>query len=246
MNKYRLFLRKSFSYFLIAVLIIAGCAFFVPEKIPLVYKVRAASIKTAHPGLVIMLHGLGSNEDDMFGLATHLPKEMIVVSARAPITLAKDSYAWYKVDRSNGKFIYDASEAERARVLISQFIDAVSKKFRIDAKRIFLLGFSQGAIMSYSVALSQPEKVKGIMALSGRLMAESRVKTGNPDKLKQLQAFIAHGTDDEILPVTDSREAAAFCTSKGVQVLMKEYPIKHQISAQELADLLRWLNAQNM
>ena len=134
MNKYRLFLRKSFGYFLVTVLVIAGSAFFVPEKIPLVYKVREASIKTAHPGLVIMLHGLGSNEDDMFGLAAHLPKEMVVISARAPIVLANRSFAWYKVDRSNGKFIYDAAEAERARVVISQFIDAVSKKYRADPK----------------------------------------------------------------------------------------------------------------
>ncbi len=239
------FLRKSFYHFLVAALVIAGSPFFVPQKIPLIYKVREASVKTAHPGLVIMLHGLGSNEDDMFGLAAYLPKEMVVISARAPIALAGNSFAWYKVDRSNGKFVYDAAEAERARVVISQFIDAVSKKYKVDTKRIFLLGFSQGAIMSYSVALAEPEKVKGIMALSGRLMSESRLKTGSPDKLKQLHAFIAHGTDDEILPVTDSREAAAFCKTKGVQVLMKEYPMKHQINEQEMADLLRWLNELN-
>ncbi len=108
MVKYGLFLRKSFGYLLVTALVIAGCAFFVPQKIPLVYKLREASVKTAHPGLVIMLHGLGSNEDDMFGLAAYLPKEMIVISARAPITLAGRSFAWYKVDRSNGKFVYDA------------------------------------------------------------------------------------------------------------------------------------------
>lgn len=229
----------------IAILIAAGCAFTCRNnKEGFIYKVKEAAVKTPKPSLVIMLHGVGSNEEDLFGLASYFPNDVVVVSARAPITLAQGSYAWFKIDRSSGKIVYDPAEADKSRMLISEFIDEMVNKYGVDKEKVFLFGFSQGAIMSYSVALAEPHKVKGIMALSGRLLPEAKLKTGKPDQLKRINAFIAHGTLDDVLPVSDSRLAAEFCKVAGIQVTFKEYKMKHQINDEEFTDLMNWFKAK--
>lgn len=206
------------------------------------YLVREPKIKSAHPPTLILLHGVGSNESDLFSFADQLPDKYLVISARAPITLGNDSYAWYQVDFSTGKPVFNFGQAEESRATLINFIEEIKVKYSSDSNQIYLCGFSQGAIMSYSIGLTRPDLVKGIAVMSGRLLEEIKPLIAKNDQLPQLKVFISHGTKDNTLPVQYARDANAFLESLKIAPSFKEYSEGHGINSQMLSDLIQWLN----
>lgn len=207
----------------------------------LVYLVRQPSVTSAKPPVLILLHGVGSNEEDLFSFAERIPGEYLVISARAPNTMGPGSYAWYQVDFSTGKPVFNHEQAEQSRIKLISFIEELGKEHPFDAARVYLCGFSQGAIMAYSVALTRPDLVRGIAAMSGRLLEEVKPLVKPSPALKQLSVFISHGTQDGTLPVHYAREADAYLRSIGITPTLKTYNEGHTINAVMLADLLVWL-----
>lgn len=205
------------------------------------YLVKQPKIKSAHPPVIILLHGVGSNEEDLFSFANHLPEKYLVISARAPISLGGNSYAWYHLDFSTGKPVFNFEEAESSRATLIKFISQVKEKYSVDPNEIYLCGFSQGAIMSFSIALTRPDLVKGIAAMSGRLLEEIKPFITTKDKLQKLKVFISHGTNDSTLPVLYAKQAAAFLKTQNINVTYKEYTEGHTISKEMFTDLLQWL-----
>jgi phospholipase/carboxylesterase len=211
------------------------------SKSRLHYLVRQAKITTGKPPLLILLHGLGSNEEDLFSLADQLPAHFLVVSVRAPYTIGPASYAWYHLDLSSGKPVYSFEEAEKSRNTLVQFIGDLSESHSFDPKQIYLGGFSQGGIMSYSVGLTHPELLKGIVVLSGRLLEEVKPKIVAKEKLRSLRIFISHGTKDQTLDISGARSAHSLLKSLGLNPTYKEYIEGHGVNAFMIADLFNWL-----
>ena len=118
--------------------------------------------------LLLLLHGYGSNEEDLFSFAGELPDNYYIISARAPYPVPPYGNAWYAItfDANMNKFS-DDEQAKISRDVIVDFIDLLLEKYPIDPLNVNLIGFSQGAILSYAVALSYPEKVNKVVALSG-------------------------------------------------------------------------------
>lgn len=214
----------------------------VHEEPVLKYEIRQAEKGSSKPPLIILLHGLGSNEQDLFAFAGQLPGRFMVVAARAPITLSEGSYAWFRVDRSSGKpVIPNPAEVENSRKLIVQFIDQLKSKYVFDEKRVYLCGFSQGGIMSYTVGLTRPDMVKGIAVMSGRLLPGVKEQAASKEKLAKLNVFISHGTEDAVIPVANAREALVYIRSMKISPRYKEYKAGHTINNEMLTDLLGWL-----
>lgn len=205
------------------------------------YLVRQPSVSTAKPSVLILLHGVGSNEEDLFSFADRIPGEYLVISARAPNTMGPGSYAWYQVDFSTGKPVFNQEQAEQSRITLISFIEELGKAHLFDPARVYLCGFSQGTIMSYSVALTRPDLVRGIAAMSGRLLDEVKPLVKPSPELEQLSVFISHGTHDGTLPVRYANEADAYLRSIGITPVLKTYNDGHAINAAMLADLLVWL-----
>jgi phospholipase/carboxylesterase len=224
---------------LIAVLGLASCQ--ANAGAPLQYLVRQPSIGADHPPVIIMMHGYGSNESDLFDLANAFPSEYLVISARGPITLGQDSYAWYHLEFSNGTRIINEQEEAESRVKMTSFVDYIAKLYQVDTKRIYLMGFSQGAIMSYSMALSSPTKYKGIIPLSGRVLDTIKPTIKPSEALSKLRVFIGHGTQDNVITLNFAQDAKTYLQSLGVQVEYHEYPMAHSISQSEMGDMLQWL-----
>ena len=86
------------------------------------YLLREPTIKSSNPPLIILLHGIGSNEHDLFSFADHLPGKFLVVSVQAPYSLGNNGYAWYHADYSTPKPVFNKEEAEKSRNTIIQFI----------------------------------------------------------------------------------------------------------------------------
>jgi phospholipase/carboxylesterase len=211
-------------------------------KLSLEYLIREPKIKTNKNPLLLLLHGYGSNEQDLFSFASELPDEYYVISARAPYDLQYGSYAWYAInfDGNQNKFS-DHIQAVKSRDVISSFIDELIHNYPIDAQQITLLGFSQGTILSYSVALSYPEKVQRVVALSGYLNEEITAVDYKSNDFSNLKMFVSHGTVDQVIPLSWAKKAPGILDSLQIPNVYKEYPVGHGVAPQNFADLKNWL-----
>lgn len=211
------------------------------EKPALQYLVRKPGVKTAKPPLLILLHGVGSNEQNMFALSNALPADFLIVSARGPLTLGPASYAWFQVQFTANGPVINERQAENARKEIIRFIDELKTVEDFDENNVYLLGFSQGGIMSYSVALTTPEKIRGVIVMSGRLLAEVKPLVVPVERLKKLNIFVSHGTQDQVLKFQYAEDAVGYLRSKGLEPDFHQYIEGHTINAFMLKDVTSWL-----
>lgn len=210
----------------------------------LYHLVREPKVKKDKNPLLLLLHGYGSNEEDLFSFAQHLPDEYFIVSARAPYNLPQYSgHAWYAItfDSDMNKFS-DDKQAIESRDLIVRFIDEIIATYPIDADYVTLVGFSQGAILSYAVALTYPEKVSRVLALSGYLNMDIVGKSLYAEDVSKVRFFISHGTVDQIIPVEWARKAPEFLKNLGLDVEYHEYNAGHGVAPQNFYDMVNWLN----
>lgn len=206
------------------------------------YLVRPPKVMLDKNPLLLLLHGYGSNEADLFSFASELPEEYFVISLQAPHDLQYGSYAWYAInfDADASKFS-DLDQARSSRDLILTTLNELQQAYPLDAQSVTLIGFSQGAILSYAVALSYPDRIQRVAALSGYLNDEIAVAGFEKNNLSRLQIYTSHGTVDQVIPVEWARKAPESLTNLGVQVQYQEYPIGHGVSPQNFYDLNQWL-----
>jgi phospholipase/carboxylesterase len=206
--------------------------------------VRESKVKKDKNPLLLLLHGYGSNEADLFSFAAELPEEYFVISARAPYDIMYDSYAWYAInfDADENKFS-DIGQAQQSRDIIANFIDELVANYPIDSKNITLIGFSQGSILSYAVALSYPKKVQRLVAMSGYLNTEIAIEGFASNNFSNLKIFASHGTVDQVIPVEWARKSIPFLENLGVSVVYKEYPVGHGVAPQNFFDFKNWLQS---
>lgn len=211
-------------------------------KLALEYLIREPKIKADKNPLILLLHGYGSNEQDLFSFASELPEEYYVIAARAPYDLQYGSYAWYAInfDADENKFS-DHNQAMQSRDLISKFIDELIQNYPIDSNDVTLLGFSQGTILSYAVALSYPEKVQRVVALSGYLNDEIIAPNYKNNDFSKLKIFVSHGSVDQVIPISWAKKAPGILTSLNIPNEFREYEVGHGVSPQNFADLKNWL-----
>ncbi|WP_396168872.1 alpha/beta hydrolase [Flavobacterium sp.] len=204
--------------------------------------IREPKIKLDKNPLLLLLHGYGSNEEDLFSFASELPEEYYVVSVRAPYELGYGSYAWYAInfDADENKFS-DVPQAQQSRDLIANFIDELIANNPIDATNVTLIGFSQGTILSYAISLSYPEKIQRVVAMSGYLNTEMAIPNFENKDFSRLKIFASHGTVDQVVPVDWARKAAPALTKLRIEVVYKEYPIGHGVAPQNFYDFKNWL-----
>jgi phospholipase/carboxylesterase len=206
--------------------------------------VREPKIKLDKNPLLLLLHGYGSNEEDLFSFATELPDEYYVISARAPYDMMYGSYAWYAInfDADENKFS-DIGQARQSRDIIANFIDELVANYPIDSNNVTLIGFSQGSILSYAVALSYPKKVQRLVAMSGYLNTEIAVDDFKDNDFSNLKIFASHGTVDQVIPVEWARKSIPVIESLGILVVYKEYPVGHGVAPQNFFDFKNWLQS---
>jgi phospholipase/carboxylesterase len=213
------------------------------NRFSLIHAVREPSGNTRESApLLLLLHGVGSNEQDLIGLAPELDSRFFVVSARAPITLGHSSYGWYPVQFTPTGHIIDPDAAERSRMLILRFVDELADSYNIDRDRIFLMGFSQGCIMSIAAALTAPRKFAGIVGMSGRLLPGILTKVADVEQLRGLPFMVVHGTQDAVLPIHYGRAIREALQSLPVDLTYHEYSMGHNVSPQSLSDIAEWLS----
>ncbi len=207
------------------------------------YIVREPKNKTQNPPLLILLHGYGSNKEDLFSFAEELPDELLIISAQAPYEMGYGGYAWYAInfDDVKGKFS-DLKQAQTSLDIIAVFIDEIKHKYKTNPDRTFLLGFSQGAILSYSLSFFYPNKVQNIIALSGYINTELLPK--EISKEIQTSYYCSHGSVDQVLPIEWARKSKPFLDNLGFQNVYSEYPVGHGVAPQNFYSFKTWIETR--
>lgn len=188
--------------------------------------------------LLILLHGRGTDENDLLGLAPYLDDRLHIASVRAPFQFQwGPGFAWYDIEEVGKP---DRDKFPKSREYIVKFIDNIKDTHKGIGDKTFLLGFSMGAVMAYAVSLAFPDKVTGVIAHSGYI-AEGYNTNYNWNDARRVEYFIAHGIADPVIPVQFGKRANELMQNQSMNYIYKEYPIAHQISEESLNDFSQWL-----
>lgn len=203
--------------------------------------IREPKIETNNPIAIFLLHGYGSNKYDLFGFAEQLPDNAYVISFEAFNSTPFGGSSWYDLNMElNGiKFKYE--DVIKAKEIIEQNIEIYSNELHLEKKDIFIIGFSQGAILSYLVGADNHEKINSIVAFSGYLLNEYKNEE-HIKKLKNINVFISHGVYDEVIPVSFARATELALQQNEIDFFYREYEMPHGVSPECLDDAINWMN----
>ncbi len=237
--------KKVYSLLLIFFAICINC--FAQNQLQtdlaLKYLVKAPKAQSKDVKMLILMHGYGSDEKDLFELAKVFPDNYFIITPRAPYNAAgTNGYQWYEMTEINGKKDGNTHQLAESRAAISLFIAQVSKKYNVAPASIYLSGFSQGAIMSYQVGLTKPGSIRGIAVLSGMIYPSLQQYIKQTPELYKLKIFIAHGTADNRIAYAQGKAAQELLELKGLKPEFHEYlGMGHSISAEVIRDMNKWL-----
>jgi phospholipase/carboxylesterase len=196
-----------------------------------------------HP-TVLALHGWGASAFDLLGLAPYLGSRRFLVlcpqgPVQTPIGPGAVGYGWYPISMGAPP---DVPALLAAREQLLSFLDAAMTRHPIDPQKLVLLGFSQGGVMAYSLALTAPERFIGLAALSTWLPPELLEQLTVSTAVAQLPILIQHGSRDELIAVDRARQSVQRLRTWHMPLTYREHDMGHEINARSLADLTAWLD----
>ncbi|MGE8203224.1 alpha/beta hydrolase [Heyndrickxia sp. NPDC080065] len=205
---------------------------------PMIYEIRRP--KDIVPGkkypALFVMHGIGSNEHNILSLVNGLEDFFYIFSVRGHLSHGP-GFAYFTI-QGYGKPHREVFDEGINK--LTTFIDYASENYPLDLNQIYLMGFSQGAIVSMTLALKFGNKIKGVVALSGYIpqfvKEEYKINLGN-----HLSVFISHGEYDQVLPYEWGKENVDYFTKLGVPVTFKSYPVGHTVSENNLQDYQSWI-----
>jgi phospholipase/carboxylesterase len=192
---------------------------------------------------LLTLHGRGANAFDLLGLAPHLcGGKFLMICPQGPLETPIGpeavGYAWYPM--SNGG-VPDVEAMLSQQKKLQAFLDECLKSYPIDPKKLVVLGFSQGGVMAYSLALANPERFAALAVLSSWLPKELVPRLNVTDAVQSLPTLVQHGTQDPMIEIARARSSVETLRQLRVPLTFREYPMGHEIGARSLAELSTWL-----
>lgn len=213
-----------------------------PAPLSLTHLIRPNGIPSEKIPALVMLHGYGSNEEDLFSFASELPEELFIISVQAPYPLEPFGHAWYAInfEASYGKWSDDA-QAITSREKVIGFIEEACEAYSLDQSNVSLLGFSQGTVISYACALSYPEKIKRVIALSGYINEALLAEDFAQKDLTGLDFYCSHGQVDQVIPLEWAQRAPELLKQLNIPFIFEEFPVGHGVAPQNFYSFKKWL-----
>jgi phospholipase/carboxylesterase len=198
----------------------------------------------SQPPLLVLLHGIGADENDLLPIAAELDPHLKVVSLRAP-RRHYSGYAWFQIDfGASGALTPHVAEARETLADLVRWLESAPERHGTDPSRTFILGFSQGAMMALGLLRNRPELLAGVIALSGRSPEGLFDAHAARAAVARVPLLVAHGTRDDVLPIVEGRRTRdAFATSS-TDFTYREYPIGHGVGPEEIALVGQWLSTR--
>jgi phospholipase/carboxylesterase len=202
---------------------------------------------------VILMHGLGADANDFVSLVPELRLQdapavrFVFPNAPEIAVTANNGYvmrAWYDILSFQGiNRRVDEAGIEASCGAVRELI-AQQNARGIPTEKIFLAGFSQGGAMTYSAGLTHPEKLAGLIVLSGYVPSTSVIDAAFSEANRDTPIFAAHGTADDVLPLRLGEEARDFALAHRCPVEWHTYPMPHSVCIEEIEALRDWLAKQ--
>ena len=208
---------------------------------PLKYSISLPEINQSNMPVLFLMHGYGSNEKQFNELIEVLGNKYLIVSMRAPFKFMVVTNRWYEYGISDGDTLSNQAQIDVSTNRIIKTIEHIKGKYNIDEKKIFIGGFSQGAIISYKLALLYPSKFEGIIIHSARLPVEYSVK--EPHLYKNLNILIIHGSEDSGLSTKWAYQGKALFEKLGANTDYYEAKIGHEMNEDTYSKIRQWLLA---
>ena len=198
---------------------------------------------------VIWLHGLGADGNDFVPIVRELdlagcpPIRFVFPHAPTmPVTI-NNGYvmrAWYDILGTDLAKREDEGGLRKSQQLVEALI-AREKSRGIPAERIVLAGFSQGCAMTLQTGLRHPEKLAGLLCLSGYLPIHATVEAERHGANQDTPIFLAHGRGDTVIPIDRAERSRDILVGLGYQVEWHAYMMPHSVCMEEVEDISRWL-----
>ncbi|RIX83600.1 alpha/beta hydrolase [Acidovorax cavernicola] len=212
--------------------------------LPLQFLHHPAQQSAGDPWLLVLMHGVGSNEQDLFGLARMMPPQFHVLSLRAPYVLSPGAYAWFEFQvLADGTRRIDEEQERESRFLIGEMVTSASQQLGVPPERVVVGGFSQGGIMSLSLLLTQPDKLRAAMVWHSRLLPEVVPHIAPPEAFAGKALWVSHGSADNVIPPSAAQATRELARGLPLALSGSDFPGAHEIRPAELQGTLAWLQA---
>ncbi len=196
--------------------------------------------------LLLLIHGYGSDENDLFSFADEFPDNFLVISIRGIYNLPFGGFAWYSIDFMNNEKFTNTKEAKNSIEKINEFVENLSTEYSFDKNDIWLCGFSQGAIISYALGLQFPENYTKLLCLSGYFEEKIISKNIDYNNLSETRIYISHGMEDVVIPIDWARKTNEMLQSKNLNINYNEYYSGHGINPENYRDLMLFVDKYNI
>lgn len=196
-------------------------------------RVRHATLEPAR--FMLLLHGWTGDENSMWVFVRKFPADMWIAAPRAPHVAKEGGYSWRALQPETWG-LPTVSDLRSAADSLIRLVDEVSTSIGVDASQFDVAGFSQGGALTNVLALLHPQRIRRAAVLAGFMPG------GVDDLLARhvlagKQFFVAHGTQDSLIPVERARQSIELLEQAGAQVTFCEAEVGHKVSA----DCLRGL-----
>jgi phospholipase/carboxylesterase len=192
---------------------------------------------------ILALHGFGASAHDLIGIAPLVDQgEVLFLCPQGPLTLepapGQRAYAWFPL---TGAGEIDPAALVAARGVIEGFLEDAMECYPIDPERLVILGFSQGGVMAYDLALGRPSRFKALVAISSWLPDVVLDGLLEDEARSALPTLLIHGSQDPMIAIQNARDSRAKLGSLGIEAAWGEYEMGHEIGQHALRDLIGWL-----
>ncbi|WP_238785455.1 alpha/beta hydrolase [Blattabacterium cuenoti] len=212
------------------------------EKNSIKYIFKKPEKYNKYSPLFLMIHGYGSNENNLFYFKKDIPNNFFIISLQGLYCIEENlKYYWYDINFSDKKKFINVEQAKNSINTISDFIDKSIEKYNLNCNQVWICGFSQGSIISYGIALKN-KKVKKVISLSGYFDDKIIFSKEN----KYIDFFISHGKYDTIIPIDWARNGIKILNKNNTySIFYKEYESGHELNEINYIDFINWIKKNN-
>ena len=204
------------------------------------YKIRKSAIENQKNPSIILLHGYGSDENDLFSFAEHLPKKYTIISLRAPFETPMGGYCWFSINFNNSNEKWsDHKQAYQSILNLESQIDFFIQKYNLEPDQIDLLGFSQGAVLSWALLLDFSIKINRAVCLSGYI--DKSLLKEDIYSYRDIIAYSSHGTNDPVIPFDWAKTSIESLKENNPNVVFNSFQDAHNVSQENFQSILNWL-----
>ncbi len=200
---------------------------------------------TSLPPVLIILHGYGADEFDLIPIAAKLDPQFLTISIQAPIKLGWSGYAWHHLEQTTSGLKSDNKSRIESEALLMESLPEIIKKEGGDPNQVYLMGFSQGSAMCYSLIGRHDFdklglKVRGVIIMSGYI-PEDVIEPLRKKDLSSIPFFLSHGLHDDLIPPIAMKVAIDILEKTGAKTFAKDYEIGHGLTEETVSDIRKWI-----